>query len=426
MAQHGPAVAAGGEENATSRRTLLYAAIILLLLMLALSVIGQSIHLQPVALLGLPMTMVGVTVLVLVLLYLAAPNAQSAPADPARDAVTAALLPAVAVDARTGRIRAANDEAVTVFGRDHVAPGSPLSGLPSVEAREECERLLDRAMQDGETQTHHCAMRMPDGDTRCMRLIARPNEESDSSLVIIGFGNEEADEIASGFARIQERLMSNISHELRTPLNVVMGFSELLTTGTVGEMPANQLDAAQECHEGGERILRLITDILDVGRVRSYYVAGEETQLSPPEMIRRVENLLAGQARRQHLRLELNLQPGLEPITLEERAFKQLAYHLILNSMDRSSSGGTVRVWARREGADLLLIISDSGVEMRGDIPPQPLPELSATHTENAPAPPFLGLPLCAYLAGRLGGTLTAETGDEGVHFTARLPYERG
>lgn len=426
VAQHDPAVAPGDEDQARSRRPLLYAAIVLLLLMLALSLSGQFVDLQPAALFGIPMTIVGVTVLVLVLLYLAGPPTQAAPADGAEKAVRAAFLPAMAVDTQTGRIRAANDEAIVLFGGARVTPGNPFSNLLSVEAREECRRIFAAVGESGETQAGACAVRDAADGLRIVRLIARVHDGDDRGFVIVGFDSTEANEAVATFARIQERLMSNISHELRTPLNVVMGFSELLTTGTLGEMPENQLDAAQECHEGGERILRLINDILDVGRVRSYYIPGEKRAISPLEMIRRVENLLAGQARRQNLQLALDVEPGLQPILLEERTFKQLAYHLILNSMERSTAGSVVRIAARQEGDDLLVTISDTGAEMRGAIPPQALPELPEGYAETALAPPLLGLPLCSYLAGRLGGTLSAETDDEGVHFTARLPHERG
>ncbi len=426
VAQRDQAVARGGRRESGNRRPLLYAATILLLLMLALSLSGQFIDLQPVALFGLPMTIVGVTVLVLVLLYLAGPPTQAAAADGAQRAVRAALLPAVAVDTETGRIRAANEEALTLFGRDHVTPGASFIDLLSADAREDCRQIFATVSESGEAQVGTCAARTAADELRIVRLLARLHDGDGGSFAVVGFDSTEANEAVASFARIQERLMSNISHELRTPLNVVMGFSELLTTGTLGEMPENQLDAAEECHEGGERILRLINDILDVGRVRSYYVPGEKRPISPVEMIRRVENLLAGQARRQNLQLALDVEPGLEPIVVEERTFKQLAYHLILNSMNRSSAGGVVRVAARQEGDDLLLTISDTGVEMRGAIPPEALPELPEGYSETALAPPLLGLPLCSYLAGRVGGTLSAETDDEGVHFAVRLPHERG
>jgi signal transduction histidine kinase len=204
-----------------------------------------------------------------------------------------------------------------------------------------------------------------------------------------------------------------------------MGFSELLTTGTLGELTDNQLDAAEECHEGGERILRLINDILDVGRSRSYYLAGEIRPFSPAEMIRRVENLLSGQARREDLQLEVDIASDVPAIQSEERTFKQLVYHLILNSMDRSEPGGLVAVSVGPNGSNAVeLVVTDAGGEVTEPIAPQPFEAESEERAHRTLAPPLLGLPLCATLAERLRTTLTTHTDRDGVHFRVELPIQ--
>ena len=105
------------------------------------------------------------------------------------------------------------------------------------------------------------------------------------------FGQDEM-----GFAGVQQRLMANISHELRTPLNVVLGYSEMLVDGVLGELTEQQADAMQECHEAGQRILRMINDILDIGRARSYTLPRDPQPLVPGEFVERVVLVLAGQA----------------------------------------------------------------------------------------------------------------------------------
>jgi len=246
-------------------------------------------------------------------------------------------------------------------------------------------------------------------------------ERDRSPFIVTGFSDNDVNDMVAEFARVQERLMSNISHELRTPLNVVMGFSELLITGTLGTMPPNQLDAAEECHEGGERMLRLINDILDVGRSWSYYLEGETRPVSPLEMIHRVENLLVGQARRQEVRLDVDLDESLPAVEIEERAFKQLVYHLIVNSIDRSNPGDRVRIVARRDDDQMVLSVADSGDEVTEDIQPEPIPSISERDAVETLAPPLMGLRLCATLAERLGASLSTESDGEGTRFVVRM-----
>jgi signal transduction histidine kinase len=187
----------------------------------------------------------------------------------------------------------------------------------------------------------------------------------------------------------------------------------------------NQLDAAEECHEGGERMLRLINDILDVGRSRSYYVEGETRPLSPLEMIHRVENLLSGQARREEIRMEVDLDESLPVIETEERTFKQLIYHLFLNSMNRSTPGDTVRIFAGREDDELVISVSDSGGEVKQSTRPQPVPSVSENEATKTLAPPLLGLPLCATLAEKLGASLSTRRDGDDIRFVVSMPLLR-
>lgn len=393
--------------------------------MLIMSATAHVVALRPAALVGFPVMIIGATALILVLLYLVGPEQEAGGGDPIAAAVNHALIPAIAIDPQTGRILAANHEAAELLGRSRVALGNHFGDLFVAGSAEGCRRIVDSAVDRGEFRIQPCSVRTRTGEAIVVELVARLMELDRSSFMVIGLSTNDVSATIAQFARVQERLMSNISHELRTPLNVVMGFSELLTTGTLGELADNQLDAAQECHEGGERMLRLINDILDVGRSRSYYLDGETRTLSPLEMIHRVENLLSGQARREELALKFELDDSLPVIETEERAFKQLVYHLILNSIRRSDPGDTVRIVARRDDGHMIISVSDSGGPINEEIRPQPDPSVSEKEAAEALAPPLLGLPLSATLAERLGASLSIDSDEEGMHFIVTMPLLR-
>ncbi len=393
--------------------------------MVIMSATAHLLAVQPAALVGFPVMIIGATSLLLVLLYLVGPERHADDEARVAAAVEHALCPAIAIEPQTGRILAANERAADLAGPARVTPGSHFTDLLADASSDEWRRIVRSALDCGDCEMRACVIRTKSGRPAVVQLTARLFELDRSSFVLIGLTTTEVNESVAEFARVQERLMSNISHELRTPLNVVMGFSELLITGTLGEMPDNQLDAAEECHEGGERMLRLINDILDVGRSRSYYLETETGPLSPSEMIGRVASLLSGQARRDELTLVLDLDESLPMIESEERAFKQLVYHLILHSLKRSAAGDTIRIAARREGDQLLLSVSDSGGEITEDVRPQPVPSVSEDDVTRTLAPPLLGLPLCATLAERLGASLTTESDEDGAQVIITMPLLR-
>jgi len=66
---------------------------------------------------------------------------------------------------------------------------------------------------------------------------------------------KQTESVRSGF-------LANVSHELRTPLNSIIGFSDLLIRGYEGELSQDQKQDVKVISGEGERLLRLINDIL--------------------------------------------------------------------------------------------------------------------------------------------------------------------
>ncbi|NLO06740.1 MAG: hypothetical protein GX131_13015 [candidate division WS1 bacterium] len=422
MAEQLPRTGTGRSMSARDRKPLLYAVAVLLALMLVLSATGQILNIRPAALVGFPIILTAATALILVLLAAVAPDERAPTCMHLEDVVRMSFLPAIAVSPETLEVLAANEAARALLGETRFADDRNLVDLLGSDTGEKCRGVVEAAVRDGAGEVDRCSVYDDSGRLRNMHLMGRTDAAIAPGAVVVAFAEGGVDATVVEFTRVQERLMSNISHELRTPLNVVMGFSELLTTGTLGEMPEAQLDAAQECHIGGERILDLINDIIDVGRSRSYYGLEDAHPVSVAELVRRLENLLAGQARREDIRIETDLPDDLPLVNVEERPLKQLIYHLLLASVDRSKSGDTVKLSLRRAEDALLMQVTDAGPALKRVPGPQPLEAVSEEEGREALAPPLLGLPLCATLADMIGGTLSVSTNDEGVHFVFELP----
>ncbi|HPF46488.1 MAG: hypothetical protein KDF58_00570 [Alphaproteobacteria bacterium] len=63
------------------------------------------------------------------------------------------------------------------------------------------------------------------------------------------------------------KFLTNMSHELRTPLNAIIGFSESLKLSYYGELNPKQREYVDNIHGGGELLLKLITDLLDLSSI---------------------------------------------------------------------------------------------------------------------------------------------------------------
>ena len=63
--------------------------------------------------------------------------------------------------------------------------------------------------------------------------------------------------------------LSSVSHEFRTPLASVLGYTEMLEDGAVGELSPKQLDLVSRIDRNGRRLLGLIEDLLLNSRIES-------------------------------------------------------------------------------------------------------------------------------------------------------------
>lgn len=74
---------------------------------------------------------------------------------------------------------------------------------------------------------------------------------------------------AEAASAAKSEFLSSMSHELRTPLNAILGFTELMQRDRK-EPPSPRLsDRLAHVHRGGEHLLRLINDVLDLSRIES-------------------------------------------------------------------------------------------------------------------------------------------------------------
>ncbi|HLP98641.1 MAG TPA: HAMP domain-containing sensor histidine kinase [Sideroxyarcus sp.] len=164
----------------------------------------------------------------------------------------------------------------------------------------------------------------------------------------------------------KSQFLANMSHEFRTPLNAIIGFTEVLQDQIPGPLNADQLEYLGDIHNGGQLLLRLINDVLDLSKVEAGRLDLFYETFPIAQTVRETITTLRGQAERKRIAIQAELPPDLGLITADQIRFKQVLYNLLSNAV-KFTDHGSVTVSAALEDGQLHLTIADTGIGIRAE-----------------------------------------------------------
>ena len=220
--------------------------------------------------------------------------------------------------------------------------------------------------------------------------------------------------------RLGKTLLNSISHELRTPIAAITSAVNGLSEMSDDADPALRRAFTAEIHEAGQRLNRLVGNLLDITRLESGHMKPRLEWCDVAD--------LAGVALRQlkkelaHHSVTTSVPAGLPLVQMDFVLMQQALTNLLLNAALHTPAGTVVQVGASVEDRSLLLTVADRGPGLPAD----------ATHRVfdkffRAPAAPAggtgLGLSIVKGFVEAQGGQVKAENrAGGGAAFTIRLP----
>lgn len=223
---------------------------------------------------------------------------------------------------------------------------------------------------------------------------------------------------------VRDDFMSIAGHELRTPLAaMLLGLQSL--ERLLGREDVPSIDGLRErvakALRNGQRLGRLISELLDVARIRSGRMSLEPEELDLVELVRSTVTGLSDLAARTGA--ELEVESGTPVVGRWDRfRLEQVVANLVTNAL-KYGRGRPVRVRLTREADSAVLEVADQGI----GIDPAHHARIFERFERAVSEPHFgglgLGLWICRQIVDASGGAIEVESEPNvGSRFRVRLP----
>ena len=217
--------------------------------------------------------------------------------------------------------------------------------------------------------------------------------------------------------------VASMSHEFRTPLSAIIGFSDLMTTEPRdGDKVTVPIEWVEHIQRGGQHLLTLVNDVLDLARVEAGRLELRPEPLDVGHAVSEAVNGLRPLADRKNLQFEADARSF--GVVVDRGRFRQILYNLISNAIKYTPDGGSVKVTALRVGDEVRIAVTDTGVGISPEDQARVFEEFRQVGDPSERQPGSgLGLAVTKRLAEAHDGRIELESArGQGSTFTLVLP----
>lgn len=354
----------------------------------------------------------------------------------ARDAAVELMRDAVLLVDTWGRVVDLNPAARALFASDAQLMGEDaLEQMPELSVlfaagtqRADTEAVLTRKVNGflRQFQGQMVSLRQADGNTTGNLIVLRDITTQLRQLEKL----RELKEAADSASRAKSHFLAHMNHELRNPLTAILGSAELLQTDLQGKMGAEQQRLLEAIRTGGDQLLQMINESLDMARIEAgrttLFAEAFVVQPLLQELCNNVKGLMEGRGNR----LRLQVEEKSTHMVNDQTKLRQCLLNLLANAAKFTEHGEVTLSASRlpRKGGDwLLLSVRDTGIGIETEQldrifePFSQASDSTARHFGGT----GLGLAIARNFARLMGGDLEAtSTPGEGSEFILSLPLQ--
>jgi len=289
-------------------------------------------------------------------------------------------------------------------------------GVPVVVQRRHRHRLTGQPV---DLQITHVVRPRAGGGYTCFTfgLDITELKRAEDALVVARDEAERANLAKSQF-------LSSMSHELRTPLNAIIGFGQLLETDAEKLLPLRHRGYLREIVRGGQHLLVLIDDVLDLARIEAGALPVRREAVDLAELVQDCLDFVVPMARARSVRVRTEAMPAAGCHVLADRTrLKQVLLNLLSNAIKYNREGGEVRLAGHLDAATVRIDIADDGPGLSAEQQLRLFQAFERLDADRTATPGTgIGLALSRRLVEAMHGEIGVDSApSEGSRFWVRL-----
>ena len=262
----------------------------------------------------------------------------------------------------------------------------------------------------------YALMPLPDGASLLTFSDVTDAKRAERALV-------ERNEALVAADRLKTNFISHISYELRVPLTSIIGFSQFLDSGQVGDLNDKQREYITDIMSSSKTLLSIIDDILDLASIDA---GNMELHRVPVGVRATIDAAIVGiheRAERARLTIEIAVADDVTEIMADGSRLRQILYNLLSNAVGFSKTDGLVALACWREGGSVVFTVRDQGVGIPKDELTRVFQRFETRSRGSDHRGAGLGLSIVKKLVELHGGTIEIQSEvDLGTTVTVRLP----
>jgi len=236
---------------------------------------------------------------------------------------------------------------------------------------------------------------------------------------------EQAKAEAEAANRTKDEFLAMLGHELRNPLAPILTALELMSAG---DPPSDEL-ARAVIHRQVGHLVRLVDDLLDVSRIAQGQVALKKQVVELAVVVAKAIEMASPLIEQFEQNLTVDVASVGLAVDGDVNRLAQVVSNLLTNAAKYTGRGGAITIRVAREGAEVSLSVSDTGV----GIAPEMLPRVfdmfvqERQSIDRSQGGLGLGLAIVRNLVKAHGGTTSVRSEGRGCGsvFTVSLPAAR-